>query len=269
MKLRHLLISALTGMTIFAATVTALADDTPVTQWTIDGQTREAIILAPKKKSSALAPVIFSFHGHGGTMRFGLRYDFQKYWPEAMVVYPQGLLTKTPNDPQGKRPGWQLRKGDYSDRDLQFFDAMLKTLCEKYNVDNRRIYVTGHSNGGAFTYLLWAERGSELAAIAPSSAPALIFLGDTSKIKALPVLHLAGEKDPIVPYANQVRSMEYDRKALGCLPEGKPWANADDIVGTIYPSPGGTPFVSLIHPGGHRYPQAAISLIVRFFKEHS
>ena len=35
---------------------------------------------------------------------------------------------------------------------------MLKSLKQDYKVDEKRIFSTGHSNGGGFTYLLWSER---------------------------------------------------------------------------------------------------------------
>ena len=40
----------------------------------------------------------------GGTMNFAARrFRLHELWPEAVVVYPQGLATKTPRDPAGKR----------------------------------------------------------------------------------------------------------------------------------------------------------------------
>ena len=75
---------------------------------------------------------------------------------------------------------------EQGDRDLKFVDAILKTLREKYKVDDRRIFATGHSNGGGFTYLLWAARGKELAAIAPVAAGAgLARLNGLTKLSKL------------------------------------------------------------------------------------
>jgi polyhydroxybutyrate depolymerase len=235
------------------------------TVWTVDGIRREAIVIPPAKPAGGPAPVLFVFHGHGGTMRNVARKGFQAAWPEAIVVCPQGLPTVTGLDPEGRLPGWQLRLGADGDRDLKFFDAMLATLREKFNADPRRVFVTGHSNGGRFTYLLAATRREQLAAVAPSSCPAA-GLG-VAEPRPLPVLHLAGKTDRVVPYDAQARTMDGIRRLNGCAPEGKPWASAGDLTGTIYSCQSGAPFVSLIHPGGHLYPNEAVALIVRFFQE--
>lgn len=249
-----------------AAAESNQAENPRIREWTVDGERRQALVIAPRRKSAAGSPVILAFHGHGGTMQTMARKGFQKHWPEALVVCPQGLPTATVRDPDGKRSGWQPRLGENKDRDLKFVDAILKSLRETDKIDDQRIYATGHSNGGGFTYLLWAARRSEFAALAPSAAG-----GGNSRsgraLQPLPILHVAGEKDDIVPFEAQKRTMDAARKVNGCDPEGKPWATAGKLVGTIYPSKGGTPFVAVIHPGTHQYPDEAPELIVKFFKE--
>jgi polyhydroxybutyrate depolymerase len=267
MHSRCLARSLMAGL-MLAAVSTGQAIRAETMEWTIAGEKREAVVLPPSRTSDAGAPVILVFHGHGGTMRAMERKGFQDLWPEAIVVCPQGLPTVTGSDPEGKRPGWQQRPGDPRDRDLKFVDAILKTLREKYQVDDRRIYATGHSNGGGLTYLLWARRGQVFAAIAPVATMSGALLG-AEDIKPLPVLHIAGRNDRLVPFDGQERVMEVARKLDGCAPEGEAWASAGDLVGTVYPSRGGTPVVWVVHPGTHRYPDRAPELIVRFFKEHA
>ncbi len=48
--------------------------------------------------------------------------------------------------------------------------------------------------------------------------------------------------------------------------EGHPWEDQPGC--TLYPSEVGSPVVTYIHTGGHRYPAAAPALIVRFFRQH-
>ena len=141
-------------------------------EWKVDGVARAALVYAPVTAKTNPAPVVFAFHGHGGTMeRASKMFGYHTEWPEAIVVYMQGLNTPGQlTDPEGKKPGWQKTVGDQNDRDLKFFDAVLTSLKKDYKVDAKRIYSTGHSNGGGFTYLLWAARGEHFAAFAPSAS---------------------------------------------------------------------------------------------------
>lgn len=234
-------------------------------EWKVGEHTREALVVA--SSSTDPAPVVFVLHGHGGTMRHAATtMGFHKQWPDAVVVYPQGLPTPGAiTDPEGKRAGWQKFAGDQDDRDLKFFDDMLKTLKKDHKIDENRIYATGHSNGGSFTYLLWAQRGDVFAAVAPSAAAGRSLVG----IKPLPCLHVMGETDPLVTPAMQKRAIEAVKKTNGCDADGKSWAKAGQLTGTQFASKGGTPLVLLSHPGDHKFPAEAPELIVKFFKEHA
>jgi polyhydroxybutyrate depolymerase len=182
-----------------------------------------------------------------------------------MVVYMQGLPTVGQlTDPDGKRNGWNSKPDDPENRDLKFFDAVLSALQKEYKIDPKRIYSTGHSNGGGFTYCLWAARGDVFAAMAPSGA---LSRDGLPMMKPKPVLHLAGETDPLVKFAWQDWMMKEVRRVNGCAEHGEPWASSGDLTGTIYPSATGAPVVTLIHLGGHTFPQEAPELMVRFFKE--
>jgi len=281
-----------------ALTPTMRADDLAPREWKIDGLDREALVHIPPSAKTNAAPIVFAFHGHGGSMQNAARmFGYHTIWPEAIVVYMQGLNTPGRlTDPEGKKPGWQHSLGAEGDRDLKFFDAVLASLKKDYKVDTKRIYSTGHSNGGGFTYLLWEARGKEFAAFAPSASLARSLvendpafaremelrgiakadtaqntnqLGHTSTTRAFvpkPVLHVAGEKDPLVKFAWQKLMIEALRKHNQCG-EGKPWQKENGC--TIYESKVGAPVVTFIHPGTHKFPDNAPAIIVKFFKEHA
>jgi polyhydroxybutyrate depolymerase len=232
--------------------------------WQVGDIERRALVHTPKAKAvpGDGAPLVFVFHGHGGNPRNVARgIAIHEIWPEAIVVYPEGLPTPGKlTDPEGKKPGWQPAAGTEGDRDLAFFDAMYASLTKDLRVDASRVYSTGHSNGGAFTYVLWQARHDRLAAVAPSAAG----IRNARGLKPLPAMHLAGEKDALISFAMQERVIDAIREVNGCAKEGKPWAER----ATVYESPNGTPVVTYIHPGGHEFVSASTKLIVRFFKEH-
>lgn len=249
-------------MTLIALAFSLLAADPERMEFTVDGATREALVAAPSKKSDGAPPLVFGFHGHGGSMRNAARtFRLHEEWPEAVVVYMQGLPTKGKTDPEGKKAGWQKDVGDYEDRDLKFFDVVLAAMKDKHGIDERRIYCTGHSNGGGFTYLLWSQRADLFAAIAPSAAGGR----HVRTSKPLPVLHLASESDAVVPFATQSLVIGAVKKLNGCEGDGKEWATG----ATIFESSKGAPMVVFLHDGGHKYPPAGPALIVKFFKEHA
>lgn len=220
--------------------------------------TREGLVRIPAGEKPA--PVVFVFHGHGGSAQGAARqFRLHKLWPEAIVVYLQGLPTPGMTDPEGKKPGWQKAVGDQDDRDLKLVDAVIDRLKKEHQVDADRIFATGHSNGGGFTYLLWSARPDVFAAFAPSAAGGRSARNLTPK----PALHIAGEKDTVVPFEAQKRTMESVRKSNGCEADGKAW----DKGCLIYASPKNAPFVSFIHPGDHKFPDEAPPLIVKFFKD--
>ena len=81
-------------------------DPTPRT-WEVDGAKREALVFAPTKKADGKAPLLFDFHGHGGTAKNAARtHHFHQTWPEAVVVYMQGLNTPGKlTDPEARNRG--------------------------------------------------------------------------------------------------------------------------------------------------------------------
>lgn len=238
------------------------ADGFQKMDFTVDGAARTALVYIPAAAKTNSTPVVFVFHGHGGSVRQVARsFHIENEWPEAIVVYMQGLATSgLLTDPAGKLPGWQAALGGQGDRDLKFFDDVLVRLKQDFTVDAKRIYATGHSNGGGFTYLLWRTRGNVFAAVAPSAAAAVF----AKELSPKPAMILGGENDPLVKFAWQKRTMDTVRAINGCAPASEPWAKQCQM----YSSTNATPLVTFIYPGGHEFNPAAPALIVKFFKEH-
>ena len=181
---------------------TAAAERKTMT-WNVDGTMRRAIVYSPSKPG-AKAPLVFSFHGHGDTAQNFQSVGLQEAWPEAVVVYPQGLPS-----PRDGEPGWQGESGVEGDRDLKLVDQAIAELHKSFAIDDSRIYATGFSNGARFTYLLWAVRPKVFAAFGPVAgmlAPSL------SLREPKPVVHIAGRQDRTNAFDVQVKTIALARR---------------------------------------------------------
>jgi len=234
--------------------------------WTVDGVKRTALVRVPVGASAQLA-VVFGWHGHGGRSTHSAgRWGYAAIDTTSILVFPQGLPTVSPLvDKEGRMPGWQTSVDSEGGRDIKLFDTILADLKKEHAVDERRIFSMGHSNGAAFSYLLWQARPEVLAAI---GAVAGSLRGDTKVTSPLPVIHVAGEKDPLVKFAWQKATFAAVKRFNACADDGKPWAKEGVLDATIYASSKGAPLVTAIHAGSHEYAKGSTELIVRFFREN-
>ena len=230
----------------------------------IDGVERAAIIYPNTKPASKTgAPLALGFHGHGGKAEFvARRWSLHTLWPEAVVIYLQGLPTATTIDPDGASPGWQIAPGGQNDRDVRFVDAVIEWAQKQYKIDPDRIYAIGHSNGARFANVLWKTRGEKFAAFCFASAQGGLMIRDATPRS---IFAIAGENDRIVRYDGQVRSIEVYRSVLKT---GSAKAVTKGYA-KIEPGINGTELLTYLHPGGHEFPQDALPLVVEFFKRHS
>ena len=225
--------------------------------WTVDGEMRHAIVYAPSATTAGgKASLIFSFHGHGDDMENFQYTEIHRAWPEAIVVYFQGLPSR-----RDGLFGWQVEKGQDDDRDLRLVDVALASLRERFNVDDARIYATGFSNGANFTYLLWAARPEVFAAYAPVAARLRPLVQPQ---QPTPLFHIAGMRDATIPFADQKNAVETARRVNGVTGNGESCGSGC----TIYGSVSAAPVMTWIHSGGHAYPNGTSERIAKFFRDH-
>lgn len=228
----------------------------------VEDAKRTAVIYEGEAKTKK-SPVVFVFHGHGGNVRNAQRrLNFHDNWKEALVVYMQGIPGVAGIiDPAGKKNGWQKNPGEVNDRDVKFFDEVLKQLSRDYKIDDKRIYAVGHSNGARFVNVLWAMRGEKFAAFCSVAAQGGLMIRD-----AVPrsIWMSMGENDPLVPVEGQKLSVGIVQKVLK-VDTGK--GKTEGEV-TTYKGTKNTELVVEIRSGGHEFPQNSIPKMVEFFKRN-
>src|SRR5262245_31545691 len=82
-----------------AATAAVTAQTLPLPRsetmtWKLDGETRRAVVYAPENGQNAHAPLVFSFHGHGDSVQNFQYTNLHLAWPDAIVVYFEGLPSR-------------------------------------------------------------------------------------------------------------------------------------------------------------------------------
>jgi dienelactone hydrolase len=113
-------------------------------------------------------PVVFAFHGIGGTAGGLLGVGLREMADEAgaILVVPQAAEL-------GGSVIWDAVSDEASNTDVLLFDDLLTCVGASFSVDADRVYATGMSNGGLMTGKLLALRGDVLAAAAPLSGGVL------------------------------------------------------------------------------------------------
>tara|TARA_B110000285_G_scaffold155873_1_gene173959 strand:- start:132 stop:1283 length:1152 start_codon:yes stop_codon:yes gene_type:complete len=166
-----------------------------------DGQNRSYIIYVPASYNGSVDyPLLFSFHGGGGTSSgFIFVNDMRPIADTAnfIAVYPQAAV-----DPTDGSNSW-LHKTPTTHNDVNFIEAIIDTLSNDYNIDNDRVYACGYSEGGIFSYELGCRLNDRIAAFSSVSGSMLVDafrvsyynLGNCSPIHPTAVLLIPGTID--------------------------------------------------------------------------
>lgn len=180
--------------------IQSLAQQTINATLTHDGELRDYSIYIPKNYTGTQpVPLLFNFHGLSSTATAQSTVaGFETIADTAgfILVHPQGLKV------QGLAH-WNV--GGFTSAstvdDVGFTEAMIDSISANYNINAKRIYSTGYSNGGFFSFRLACELSDKIAAIASNAGT---MTNDTynscNPTHPTPVLQIHGTNDPIVPY---------------------------------------------------------------------
>ena len=94
--------------------------------------------------------------------------------------------------------GFRGKIADGKPDDVAFLGKLLDDLGTVVNVDEKRVYACGMSNGGMMCYRLAAELSDRIAAIAPVAGT--IAIDESTPKRPVPVIHFHGSKNNVVPF---------------------------------------------------------------------
>jgi polyhydroxybutyrate depolymerase len=205
----RLVIALLAGLAaggVADRTPDALRTPDVVVTLTHAGRLRSYLIHTPAARGNTPLPLLLAFHGGGGNASGFKDYaglDAIADREHFIVVYPNGtgplrnvLLTfNAGNNCCGSAQRQQVD-------DVGFAAAVIEDVARRANVDRRRVYATGHSNGAIMAYRLAAERADLVAAIAPVAGA--MSLDRFAPSRPVPVLHIHSVDDPRALYAGGI-----------------------------------------------------------------
>lgn len=159
---------------------------------TVNGRTRTYLLHLPKTYTGDRPfPLVLALHQFSDTpegMRRMTGFDEVAERENFIVAYPRGRWRM-----------WRTTAEKNVD-DVAFLNALLDELCKAYNIDQRRIYITGAS-AGAMMAQVFAAQSHRVAAVAAVMGPLERDLADRLEPRVpTPILFIHGAKDPVIPY---------------------------------------------------------------------
>lgn len=148
----------------------------------------------PNGCSNKECPLILAFHsGESSGERFNDEVKLTDFSEEHnfIIVFPNAIH-KQWNDGRNETAS--------NNEDLEFVDKLLEELLKLYKIDNHKIFATGLSEGGLFTFRLACERSEFFAAIAPVAANmASDLIGKCNPKRTIPIINFVGTDDKFIP----------------------------------------------------------------------
>jgi len=259
----------------------------------VNGEDRSYILYVPKNLDPVKpAPLIISIHGFADwpanqveTTQWNKMADQYGF----IVVYPRGT---------GFPLHWRATSPASAVNDIAFINALIDKLENEHNIDPKRIYADGFSNGGGMTFVLSCELSDRIAAIAGMSGAYLYPWESCQPDRPVPLIAFHGTADPIVPFmGGPSSSFELPFSAIpewvdlyalhnGCSVDTESLTSTGQVSGIRYPgcSENAEVIFYTITNGGHSWPGSrplpgfivgttnqevnATRLIWQFFEEH-
>lgn len=177
------------------------------------------------------APLVILLHGYGAS---GAVQDF--YFGFKSLTERRGFLYAYPDgerDADGRKfwnaiplPG---NAGASLPDDVAYITGIIYDMSVRFNVDARRVYLVGHSNGAFMAYRYVCEHPTRIAAIAVLAGAMLTDASACSPSARVAILHIHGDADTQISYSGGILCVPY---IGGCSKtnRGVPYLGAVDSV---------------------------------------
>lgn len=170
-------------------------------------------------------PLVMALHGGSGNGR-----GFLWSWLRDARSRGAILVAPTATGDTPDKTTWALM-GD--DTDTPNLARILDSVRSRWNIDDKRMLLTGMSDGGTFCYVTGFESTSPFTHLAPVSAtfhPLMVEMADAARLRGLPIHIVHGRLDWMFP----VQVARQTRQALSAAGADVTYRELDDLSHT-YP----------------------------------
>jgi polyhydroxybutyrate depolymerase len=245
----------------------------------INKQERDFLVHKPTNyREDRLLPLVIAIHGYRMSAK-----SMAKVTGFNKVANKSGFVVAYPNGGNHQWNGKAIANLNTAD-DIDYIKAMVDLVKEKYEIDTKRIYVTGFSNGGFFSQRLVCDMPNTFAAVATvgSTMGQPLFDDCRRTTSPAPMMIIHGTDDPIITAEGQIERVKRRFKtsniisipqllsfwmtANHCLPN-LPISTRIDVNSKdkryaeqfVYACPKSSPLIYwAIHNGGHTWPGSSI-----------
>ncbi len=231
-------------------------------------QTRGGALYVPRSLPKSGTGLVIALHGMGSTGEAFRARGFDMFAERHgfIVVYPDGLSG-----------GWS------SPDDTAFFGYIIDGIRKRYRIDERAVFMTGHSLGAVQCHESAVLLEGRVRAIAPVSGP---MCADTAALtvrlgpqhqqheaKPVSVLFIHSLDDDVIPYDGKIigniysvkHTLEFWNTVNGCSDTWTEYPAGQGFDGRIWRGPEATCVVATRFQGGHGWPPTATEMITKFF----
>jgi len=185
---RNLLLSVLV-LLLFSLNLKAQIED-----FKVGTTTRKMLVYAPSGIETN-RPLMISMHGMNQDIAYQqnqTKWELVAKEHNFVVVYPGGINNS-----------WDIS----GTRDTEFVLAIIEEMSKRYGIDRERVYLSGFSMGGMFTYHAATKIADKIAAFAPVSGY-LMQGPNTNSSRPIPIIHTHGTTDDVVAYSGVQRCLD-------------------------------------------------------------
>lgn len=184
---------------------------------------RDIYVYAPSNLA-AKSPLLLSLHGMDQDPNYQ---QSNTHWEN--VADTAGFVVVYPNGGKGYST-WDIS----GDQDTKWMTQIIDQMAKEYDIDTKRVYISGFSMGGMFSYHAMSKIADKIAAFAPCSG--YLMMGAETAMRPVPIFHTHGTSDNVVGYDGLESNLSNYRNQFKCPSQAQVQENYpnSENQGTLY-----------------------------------